>query len=302
MFFSSSEDVINSSEHAARRRPGRIPRKASLADNLGLRYRRVANLVHPGLQAANAENPDRSAAVLEQGRVKPLGGALSRRYFEQVSQMEIDKALLTGPAHAEVPEAVVAPDGGEGGKDEDEADLCENEEEAEKVRALTSNLKPEAPPCQCFPDGKAELEPDSGPYYTHLGVGPTVEELRRRLCLQIGCSEEELRTERAKFVPTEGKGKYGCPVVKYVIRRSSLREKYLAVLKRRQGHSCANAVIVVALVAWDGVARTRADDAYETLKEKLGNHGLETWRKCGSNTQKLCGCQGISGYVSFDQP
>ncbi len=41
-------------------------------------------------------------------------------------------------------------------------------------------------------------------------------EMRSQLLAQIGCAAEELRIERARFVPREGKGKYGCPVAKYV--------------------------------------------------------------------------------------
>ncbi len=82
-----------------------------------------------------------------------------------------------------------------------------------------------------------------------------------------------------------------------MIRRSSLAEKYLAIVKTRTGHHCANSVIVVTLVAWEGVATDVADRAYSDLSAKLGNHGYETFRKCGMNSQKLCACQGIDGKV-----
>ncbi len=63
-------------------------------------------------------------------------------------------------------------------------------------------------------------EPDSGPYYTHLGAAASMPDMRSRLLGQIGCSAEQLRIERARFVPRAGKGKYGCPVAKYVSVRN----------------------------------------------------------------------------------
>ncbi len=54
-----------------------------------------------------------------------------------------------------------------------------------------------------------------------------------------------------------------------IVRRSSLAEKYLVVVKYRLGHKCATAWIVVCMVAWDGVPRPQADQAYDTLSYHL---------------------------------
>ncbi len=85
-----------------------------------------------------------------------------------------------------------------------------------------------------------------------------------------------------------------------MIRRSSLAEKYLAIVKTRTGHHCANSIIVIALVAWEGLAADTAERAYNDLSAKLGDHGCETFRKCGMNSQKLCTCQGIDGEVGLN--
>ena len=40
--------------------------------------------------------------------------------------------------------------------------------------------------------------------------------MRKKLVERLGCEDDQLRIERARFVPKEGKGKYGCPVAKHV--------------------------------------------------------------------------------------
>jgi hypothetical protein len=79
-------------------------------------------------------------------------------------------------------------------------------------------------------------EVESGPYYVQLGSARSLVALRAKLQAQFECSREELRLERVIYKPVEGKGKYGCPVAKYIVRRQSLTEKYLAVIKERKGH------------------------------------------------------------------
>ena len=60
------------------------------------------------------------------------------------------------------------------------------------------------------------VEPDSGPYYTHLGRGSTLPELRRTMEERCMVSGPALRIEKAKYVPKEGKTSQGCPMAKYV--------------------------------------------------------------------------------------
>lgn len=79
-----------------------------------------------------------------------------------------------------------------------------------------------------------------------------------------------------------------------IIRRSSFDEKYLIIVKHRQGHFCFSAFIVVCIVVWDGVARTEADFMYSTLTDKLNRFGVPTTRRCGTNEQRTCACQGLN--------
>jgi len=59
-------------------------------------------------------------------------------------------------------------------------------------------------------------EPDSGPYYTHLGVAATLPELRATLEQRTGVKGSALRIEKARYCQKEGKSKHGCPIAKYV--------------------------------------------------------------------------------------
>lgn len=65
------------------------------------------------------------------------------------------------------------------------------------------------------------------------------------------------------------------------------------MVKYRTGHTCASAFIVICIVAWDGVACSTADILYHTLIDKLNKFGNPTRRRCGTNEQKTCACQGL---------
>ncbi|KAK0178727.1 hypothetical protein PV327_007590 [Microctonus hyperodae] len=82
-------------------------------------------------------------------------------------------------------------------------------------------------------------------------------------------------------------------MAKWVLRRSSIEEKILSIVKYRQGHKCATAWIVVAMVAWEGVPTHEADRIYSLLTHKLNRFGLPTTRRCGTNEPRTCACQGL---------
>ena len=72
-----------------------------------------------------------------------------------------------------------------------------------------------------------------------------------------------------------------------IIRRSGEEEKYLCVVRKRPGHFCDTAYIVVSLVAWEGVFRQQADDLYTYLVSTLTKNGYETERRCGMNDRSF---------------
>ncbi|KAF7268000.1 hypothetical protein GWI33_018801 [Rhynchophorus ferrugineus] len=162
----------------------------------------------------------------------------------------------------------------------------------EKVDRSPPKMGEEIPHCQCFPPDQSPPEP--GTYYTHLGCANNLRTLRHNLECQTGCSGPAIRIEKVKYTGKEGKTAQGCPIVKWVLRRVSVEEKYLVIVKHRTGHTCQSAFIVICLVVWDGIANDQADDLYSTLTDKLNKFGLPTKRRCATNDPRTCACQGIN--------
>lgn len=103
-----------------------------------------------------------------------------------------------------------------------------------------------------------------------------------------------LRIEKVRFTGREGVTSEGCPIAKWVIRRSNQEEKYCVIVKNRYGHQCEYAWIAVSLIQWDGLPQDLADAAYEQMAQKTAKYGSETERMCGANKKKTCACQGVN--------
>ncbi|ESO89126.1 hypothetical protein LOTGIDRAFT_106626 [Lottia gigantea] len=110
---------------------------------------------------------------------------------------------------------------------------------------------------------------------------------------RTGAVGKALRIEKVQYSGKEGKSSQGCPIAKWIIRRSGLDEKFLCIVKRRKGHFCDKTYIVINLVAWEGVPADTADELYNHLTSSLTKNGFETERRCGTNEKKTCACQGI---------
>uniref|UniRef100_A0A8C9NEE8 Methylcytosine dioxygenase TET n=1 Tax=Serinus canaria TaxID=9135 RepID=A0A8C9NEE8_SERCA len=126
----------------------------------------------------------------------------------------------------------------------------------------TKKGQSELPTCDC-----QIIEKDEGPYYTHLGTGPSVAAVR------------EIMENSAVF--------------SFVIRRSSDEEKLLCLVRQRAGHHCQTAVIVILILAWEGIPHLLADTLYKELTQSLRKYGCPTSRRCALNEDRSCACQGL---------
>ncbi|XP_053686989.1 methylcytosine dioxygenase TET [Sabethes cyaneus] len=153
--------------------------------------------------------------------------------------------------------------------------------------------KPEAPDCDCFASSDTKPPSEPGSYYTHLGCASSLEELRRETETRVGLSGKQLRIEKVVYTGKEGKSSQGCPISKWVIRRVDPEEKLLFIVKRRQGHRCKASFIVICIVVWDGIPTQEADSVYRMLAVKLNKYGLPTVRRCATNENRTCACQGL---------
>ena len=91
----------------------------------------------------------------------------------------------------------------------EEKELIVSEEE---VKSILARNEDQTPDCEC----RGAVERECSSFYTNIGAGEDLAEVRRDFEQRLGLKTPELRLEKAVLCKKEGKSESGCPIAKQV--------------------------------------------------------------------------------------
>uniref|UniRef100_A0A8D2N635 Methylcytosine dioxygenase TET n=1 Tax=Zonotrichia albicollis TaxID=44394 RepID=A0A8D2N635_ZONAL len=142
----------------------------------------------------------------------------------------------------------------------------------------TKKGQSELPTCDC-----QIIEKDEGPYYTHLGTGPSVAAVREIMENRYGAKGSAVRIEVVVYTGKEGKSSQGCPIAKWV----SFYIKSIKLFCVASDDVCNTALMVMYLKLWG----QNSTDLKKTQTQELCCQ--LTCYVFISFSSRSCACQGL---------
>ncbi|KAI1293773.1 Methylcytosine dioxygenase TET2 [Halotydeus destructor] len=116
-----------------------------------------------------------------------------------------------------------------------------------------------------------------------------MDQIRAILVDRSKLSQSEIRVELLEHLAKEAKNGEGCPLAQHIVRRSSDRERLLALVKPNgQG-----GLVIIAILLWEGLDPVYGDKLYNLIVDTCSKFGSPTERRCSMNETRTCACQGF---------
>ncbi|NWZ12055.1 TET1 dioxygenase, partial [Agelaius phoeniceus] len=159
----------------------------------------------------------------------------------------------------------------------------------------TKKGQSELPTCDCV---EQIIEKDEGPYYTHLGTGPSVAAVREIMENRYGAKGSAVRIEVVVYTGKEGKSSQGCPIAKWVTGGTCSPVRFSPLVCPMFGRHSLNVHSAEVLGSSDFVSCVLPSLLLcVTAQDRRGKGIPDSCRTCLSLSANLsirsCACQGL---------